>query len=236
MIVAAAFVPHPPALVPAVAAGAASELEPLRTACYEAISRVRRSGADRLVVLGSGAVSAMYSPVARGSLAGYGVPVEVHLGVPACGGTDELPLSLTVAAWLIGRALGPRTGAVGFSVGPDFPASRAAVDLLALAESADVGLIVAGDGSARRCEHAPGYLDTRAEQFDAAVAAALRDGDGDALAELDERLGAELLAAGVPAWRAAGALLSGTTFDAELLRDEAPYGVGYFVACWTARG
>lgn len=236
MILAAAFVPHPPALVPDIAAGAAAELEPLRAACYEAIARVRRSGADRLVVLGAGAVSAMHSPVARGSLAGYGVPVEVHLGSPACGGSDELPLSLTVAAWLLGQALGPRTGAVGFSVGPDFPANRAAVELLAMAESANVGLIVAGDGSARRSARAAGYLDARAELFDGTVAAALRDGDGEALAELDEQLGAELLSAGVPAWRAAGALLAGGVYDAELLRQEAPYGVAYFVAAWTARG
>jgi hypothetical protein len=64
----------------------------------------------------------------------------------------------------------------------------------------------------------------------------LRDGDGEALANLDESLGAELLAAGVPAWRAAGALLAGGEFDAELLYAAAPYGVGYFVAQWLARG
>ena len=235
MIVAAAFCPHPPLLVPAVAGAAAGDLNALREACDVAITRVRDSGVERLVLLGSGEVSASHSPVARGSLAGYGVPVDVWLGSPACGGTVELPLSLTVAAWLLGQSLGPRTGAVGFSAGPDFPASRAALELLALAESADVGLIVSGDGTACRSTRAPGYLDERAEPFDAAIEAALRDGDGDALARLDQRLGAELLVAGVPAWRAAGALLAGGTYDAQLLYSGAPYGVAYFAAVWTAR-
>jgi hypothetical protein len=185
-------------------------------------------------MLGSGDTSAMHSPVARGSLSGYGVSLDVHLGSPACGGALELPLSLTVGAWLLADALGPSTGTVGFSVGPDFAASRAAVDLLALAESERVGLIVMGDGSARHSTKAPGYLDPRAEPFDEGVVAALRGGDVEALAGLDAALGAELLASGVPAWQAAAAVLSGD-YDAELLYADAPYGVGYFAAAWTAR-
>jgi hypothetical protein len=235
VIAAAAFCPHPPLLVPAVAAGAAAELDPLRTACDTAITRVH-GRCDRLVLLGSASTSGFHSPVARGSLAGYGVAVDVCLGSPACGGSVELPLSLTIGAWLLGRSAGDRTGAVGFSVGPDFAASRPALDLLALAEDERVGLIVMGDGSARRSTSAPGYLDERAVPFDAAVEAALRAGDGDALAELDGQLGAELLAAGLPAWRAAGALLAGGHYDAELLYAQAPYGVGYFVADWAVRG
>lgn len=187
-------------------------------------------------MLGPADTSGVHSPLARGSLSGYGVSLDVHLGSPGCGGAVELPLSLTVGAWLLSQALGPATGAVGFSVGPDFPASRAAVELLALAESAQLDLVVMGDGSARRSTTAPGYLDPRAEPFDATVAAALRDGDGEALADLDEALGAELLAAGVPAWRAAGALLAGGRYHAELLYADAPYGVGYFAAAWTAHG
>lgn len=235
MIAAAAFCPHPPLLVPDVAGGAAGELDPLRAACFTALSQVDEH-ADRLVLLGSGPSSAFHSPVARGSLAGFGVPIEVHLGSPGCGGSVELPLSLTIGAWLVGQAVGDRSGAVGFTVGPDFATSRAALGLLALAETERIGLVVMGDGSARRSTSAPGYLDERAEAFDAAVEAALRDGDGDALADLDERLGIELLAAGVPAWRAAGALLAGGAYGARLLYAQAPYGVGYFVAEWAARG
>ena len=234
MIVAAAFLPNPPLLVPAVASGASAELEPLREACRTALRRVSGSGATRLAIVGSGETSAMHSPVARGSLSGYGVSLDVHLGSPACGGAVELPLALTVGAWLVADTLGPTSGAVGFSVGPDFAASRAAVELLAVAESARVGLVVMGDGSARRSATAPGYLDPRAEPFDAGVQAALGTGDIDALGALDGRLGAELLASGVAAWHAAAAVLSGE-YTAELLYADAPYGVGYFAAAWTAR-
>lgn len=222
-------------LVPDVAGGAAPDLTALRAACAEAIGRVATPG-RQLVLLGSGPSSAAYSPVARGTFAPYGVALEVHLGSPACGGAVELPLSLTVGAWLVDSVLGPHSGARGFSVGPDFASSQAAVELLALAESSDVALLVMGDGTARRSTTAPGYLDERAEPFDAGVAAALRDGDAAALEGLDTHLGGHLLAAGVPAWHAAGRLLDGGTYDAELLYADAPYGVGYFVAAWSARG
>jgi hypothetical protein len=111
------------------------------------------------------------------------------------------------------------------------------------------GLLVMGDGSARRSEQAPGYVDPRAAAFDAGVADALATGDAAALRSLDPALGAELLASGVPAWRvaahAATALATPTAggapaaeaapYGAELLHDSAPYGVAYFVAIWTAR-
>ena len=92
-----------------------------------------------------------------------------------------------------------------------------------------------GDGSARRCERAPGYVDPRAEPFDAAVAAALAAGDAAALRALDPALGADLLAAGVPAWRVAGHAAAGVDLTAELLHRSAPYGVGYLVASWVPR-
>lgn len=235
MISAVAFCPQPPLLVPQLAAGAASELAALRAACAAAIGRV--AGASRqLVLLGAGESSGSYSPLAQGSLAGYGLPLHVQLGAPRKGGALELPLSLTIGAWLVSDVLGPRTGAVGFSVGSDFATSPAAVELLALADSRELGLVVMGDGSARRSATAPGYLDQRAIPFDDAALAALQKGDAAGLASLDPALGADLLAAGVPAWRAAGALLERGSYDAELLYAGDPYGVGYFVAVWTARG
>jgi hypothetical protein len=222
-------------LVPEIAGGAAAELDGLRGACTAAIQRIAGDGAQ-LVVIGSGEQSLSHSPLSRGSLAGFGTPVEVQLGAPTCGGSLELPLSLTIGAWLVRTALGPRSGARGFSVGPDFNSSRAAVELLTSAETEDVALLVIGDGSARRRASAPGYLDARAAEFDAAVAAALTNGDTASLEGLDEDLGAELLAAGVPAWRVAGRLLDGRGYDSDLLYNDDPYGVGYFVAAWTARG
>lgn len=218
----AAFCPHPPLLVPDVAQGAAPELAELRAACRTAIRRVMTHGVQPLVI-GAGPRDAVHGPTARGSLAGYGVPVEIPLGSDGPGAV-ELPLSLTIGAWLLRDALGPECGAVGLQV------CRGELD--PPVDDAPVALLVMGDGSARRSTAAPGYLDERAARFDAAVADALKSGDASALGT-DAGLGAELLAAGVPAWRAAGELLEAGSWDAELLYDDAPYGVGYFVAVWT---
>ncbi|HWC45290.1 MAG TPA: hypothetical protein VG868_04175 [Casimicrobiaceae bacterium] len=221
-----AFCPHPPLLVPQVAHGAAAELDDLRAACRTAIKRAA-SSAPQLVVLGVGERSARYAPNARGSLAAYGVPIEIPLGSDEPGPVG-LPLSLTIAAYLLRDALGPDCGAVGYSISARERQSPALDDT-------PVALLVMGDGSARRSTTAPGYLDERAAGFDADVAAALSSGRGDCLA-IDGWLADQLLAAGAPAWNAAGRLLRGRSFDAELLYEDAPYGVGYFVAVWTGDG
>lgn len=226
MISAVAFCPHPPLLVPQVAHGAAAELDDLRAACRTAIKRAA-SSAPQLVVLGVGERSARYAPNARGSLAAYGVPIEIPLGSDEPGPVG-LPLSLTIAAYLLRDALGPDCGAVGYSISARERQSPALDDT-------PVALLVMGDGSARRSTTAPGYLDERAAGFDADVAAALSSGRGDCLA-IDGWLADQLLAAGAPAWNAAGRLLRGRSFDAELLYEDAPYGVGYFVAVWTGDG
>jgi hypothetical protein len=235
VISAVAFCPQTPLLVPELATGAADELAQLRAACLVAVSQLPAPG-RRLVLLGSGESSRSHSPLARGTLAGYGAPIEVQLGDTGCGGGLELPLSLTIGARLVSDALGARSGAIGFSVGPDGFAGPAAAELLALAEAEDLALLVMGDGSARRAPTAPGYVDPRAVPFDDAVIAAMRAGDAAALAALDPELGAALLAAGVPAWRAAGRLLDGASYDAEVSYADDPYGVGYAVARWTLRG
>jgi hypothetical protein len=225
VIQGAVFCPHPPLLVPQVAQGAAPELDDLRGACRTAIRRVAPRGP--IVVLGSGSGRQAHPPTARGTLAGFGVPLEIGLGSDTAGAV-ELPLSLTIGAWLLRDALGPESGATGWSVGPD---GEHDPSLLAAGEK-DCVLLVMGDGSARRSIAAPGYLDERAAEFDADVAAALRSGSGDRLA-VDLELGDELLASGPRVWREAARLLGAAEFNAELLYDAAPYGVGYFVAAWT---
>ena len=232
----AAFCPHPPLMLPEVAGTAAAELDPIRTACGVALRAMMSATPDQLVMLGSAPTSTMHSPVARGTLAPYGVDREVHLGLPGCGGAVELPLSLTIGAWLVTSELGPRSGTLGFSVGPDFPRSKAGSELAALVQECRVGLIVMGDGSARRSIAAPGYLDERAADFDAQIEAALETGDTDALEAIPQELGAELLAAGVASWRAAAALFPSPPKSAALHYAGAPYGVGYFVASWAAAG
>lgn len=224
MITGAAFCPHPPLLVPEVAQAAAAELDGLRAACRDAIRRVASSGAQ-LVVIGSAESWQHHETTASGSLAGYGVDCEIPLGSDEPGPV-ELPLSLTIGAWLLRDALGPNCGAVGRSVA----AGRERLDL----PTGPTALLVMGDGSGRRSTAAPGYLDERAVEVDAQVAAALAAGDPDRLAPRPE-LADELLVAGWPAWSAAAGVLAGGRWDAELLYDDAPYGVGYFVAAWTVR-
>lgn len=233
MISGAAFCPHPPLLVPELAGSAARELERLRDACRTAIASVAGAG-GQLVLVGGGPVSRSYTPIARGTMAGYGVPIDVTLGAATAAGAPELPLSLTVGAWLTRDTLGPRTAAMGYSVGSDFASSGAAVELRGLAASRPLALVVLGDASACLDSNSSPREGELAAGFDAAVAKALLSGDGAELAALDQGMGAAVLAAGVPSWQAAGTVLSGTPYDVELSYDEAPYGVRYFVATWTS--
>ena len=54
-LLAAAVCPHPPMIVPAVATGAASELDGLRTACDEAVARLLAASPDTVCVVGAAA-------------------------------------------------------------------------------------------------------------------------------------------------------------------------------------
>jgi aromatic ring-opening dioxygenase LigB subunit len=141
--------------------------------------------------------------------------------------------SLTVAAWLLGRTQ-VSAPLHACSVSEDAPADRMLGLGRGLAELADrVTLLVMGDGSACRSVKAPGYLDERAEPFDSAVAVALEDAETDALAGLDDRLAAELQASGRAPWQVLAGAAEGAGLGGRLLYEEAPYGVGYFVASWS---
>ena len=100
--------------------------------------------------------------------------------------------------------------------------------------AASDGLLVMGDGSARRTEKAPGWLDERAAGFDAGVSAALASGDPEQLRRLDQDLGRR--AAGCrrsrPGERPPGCWRA-RRWDGAVSYDDAPYGVGYFVATWS---
>jgi len=249
-----AFCPSPPLLVPELAAGAAGELDPLRAACREAVRRLLAGRPGEVIVIGTGSGGGRFPPGTTGTLAGYGVPVTATLpgvpplpgalpagplplpgpgapgavapgpgalpgpGAPGAVAPGPLPLPLTLGAWLLSGAGVPCRGVAVDGDTPALPDAQA--------------YLVVGDGSARRTERSPGYVDPRAEPFDAVVAAALATGDAGGLRDLDPALGADLLAAGVPAWRAVGRALAGRRYEADLLYDEAPYGVGYFVAVW----
>lgn len=246
MLIGAAVCPHPPLLVPELAGDIAHELDDLRAACEEAIRRVLAADPDLLVVVGMDESTRDYGSAVAGSLQPYGLDLTVGPGEPV------LPLSLTIGGWLLAgaRGLDVRFQGVAWDAAPA-ECLRLGRALTYAAER--VALLVMGDGAACREEKAPGYLDARAEPYDAEVARALGQADAAALAALDPGLSGELQVAGRAAWQvlagAAGAGVGerdrarpvpgqgvgqgvGHALNGTLLADMAPYGVGYLVANW----
>ncbi|MFW6720181.1 class III extradiol dioxygenase subunit B-like domain-containing protein [Streptomyces sp. MAR4 CNY-716] len=240
MLVAAACCPCPPLLVPEVASGAAGELEALRAACMDAVGVLAAARPDVLAVVGPAeqAGRGPYPQGAGGSFRGFGVDLAVRLG-PAGGaapepGERELPPSLAVGAWLLERAEWNGTPVEGLGVGEPLAGGRCAEAGREIAAGKRrVALLVMGDGSARRTQKAPGYYDERAAGFDASAARALGAADTAALAALDAELAAELQATGRACWQVAAGAAEDAALRGALLYNEAPYGVGYFVATWS---
>jgi aromatic ring-opening dioxygenase LigB subunit len=239
VIVRVAVVPHPPLLVPEIAAGAAAETVRLRDACLIAARALAQRCGHWVAVA---AVELTAASRTAGSFAGYGVDVQVVLD-PKADLVDgaELPLPLLIAGWLreqVGEAH------ITVSVSPVPPGSstaqcrRIGVELAARLrrDGGPVGLLVLGDGAATHTLRAPGYLDRRAHLLDATVAAALRAADTSALLDLDAGLASELLVAGREAWQVAAAAAQSLApaYRGELLYSAAPYGVAYHVALWDA--
>jgi hypothetical protein len=258
-LLAAAVLPHPPILVPEVAGGAAAELDDLRAACDEAVSRVLAAQPAVVCVVGSAEETREYWFPYRASFAPWGVPVEAHLGQPHAD-TPALPLSVAVGVWLLSRRV-PARRPIGWrvlTVAADTPpaecarlgericrgasragtwagsadqrSSRAGIWAGSADQRWSVGLLVMGDGPAGKDTKAPGYADPRADPFDASVTKALVDADPAGLLALDPALAAELMAAGRAPWQ----VLAGApgTYRGEVLYDAAPYGVQYTVASW----
>jgi hypothetical protein len=239
VIVRVAVVPHPPLLVPELAAGAAAETAPLRDACLVAAGALAQL-CSRWVAIA--AVDLAEVTGAAGSFAGYGANIEVAL-CPDVTPSDlvELPLPLLIAAWLRGQV---GAAHVTVTVSPVLPGSstdqcrRMGTELAQRLrrDGGPVALLVLGDGAATHTLRAPGYLDNRAHQLDTAVAEALATANCSALLDLDATLASELLVAGREAWQvgAAAAQLLAPAYHGQLLYSAAPYGVAYHVALWDA--
>jgi hypothetical protein len=213
-ISAVAFCPHPPLLLPGIAAGTEIETESLRFACDQAVGRLIETGPSQVVILGAD-----------------GPPVSLRSLAPGLVDSDQrrLPLALLVGEWLLSRQ--PQCPpSIYVRIGPDGDAITPWPDM-----AGPTALLVMGDGSARRSVKGPGYLDERAQPFDDAVVDALANPARGALANLDLTLAAELLVAGAPAWMAT-AKLAGVDWQSdwhgEVLYADAPYGVMYMVATW----
>ncbi|WP_019547267.1 class III extradiol dioxygenase subunit B-like domain-containing protein [Streptomyces sulphureus] len=237
MLVAAAVCPCPPLLVPEVAAGAAHEMDAARAACYDALAVLAAARPDRLVVLGPAEQFARgsYPQGAPGSFRGFGVDLDVRLGKGAAEGR-ELPPSLAVGAWLLERTEWSAAPVEGLGVGEPLAPERCAAagqDLVGSGAGDRLALLVLGDGSNCRTVKAPGYFDERAAAFDADAARALGDADPASVLALDAELAYELGASGRSSWQVLAGAAQGADLSGRLLHDEAPYGVGYFVASWS---
>jgi hypothetical protein len=204
MIARAALCPSPPLLAPGVT-GQDVVLPELREACAAAVAWLLAAAPDTaapdtVAVVGPATSAATWPPDS--------VP-DLSMHAPAAyPGPATLPLALVIGAQLLDAAgySGPRvlaSVAGSASLGACLELGR---ELAAAAPR--VALLVMGDGSARRSAAAPGYLDERAEPFDASVEQAFRRGDLSALTALDPDLARDLLAAGRPAWQALVGALS----------------------------
>jgi hypothetical protein len=217
VIISVAVCPHPPLLIPTIAAGAAFETDDLRAACDAAVARMLAAQPRQVIVIGADGEG---QP--RG-LRGFAPGVE---GLPDA----ELSLALTLGCWLLDRARATQERRL-IGVRPDgtpttpWPAT-----------DAPTGLLVMADGTARRSLKGPGYLDERAEPFDATITEALKKADGETLANLDADVAHELLVGGLGAFKAlanlAGAAGADDRWQGDVLYDAAPYGVQYTVATW----
>jgi hypothetical protein len=226
VLVAAAVCPCPPVLVPEVAAGASGELDELRTACDRAVDTLLAAHADVVAVVGTACPTGRLDQTA-GSFAGVGVNLEVGTGIVG------LPLPQTIGCWLLDRAVVAERSFYAACAGDT--ARMLHEQGAAIAASATrVALLVLGDGTARRTERAPGYLDPRAEGYDGSVVAALRAGPA-AVADLDGEQAAALLAAGWPAWQVLAGAAAGGDWACDVTCETAPYGVSYVVATWRRR-
>jgi hypothetical protein len=202
---AAAFCPMTPLLFRHLSGGADAAGD-LRAAAVAAV---------RDAVAGAGAVTVLVPVDGREAPAAWWDPSgRVPGGRPLGSQVGEHLLGLAGCALPATYVVCPGAAAVTPQLQPD--------DTTAL--------LVLGDGAACRRDGAPGYIDDRSFPYDDAVAAALGSGDAAALAGLDERLGAELLATGRLTWPVAAAALAPET--AELRYRDDPYGLSWFVALW----
>jgi hypothetical protein len=222
MIAGAALCPSPPLLCPELTGGRAVAPE-LRAACSEAVGRLLHEDPEVVVIIGPASASGPWLGAGR---------LNLSIFAPAIAGTgsDSPPLAIGLGSMLLDQA-GYRGRRCLQAVGHD-EASSACVQLGAKLDdpSSRMALLVMGDGSARRGLKAPGYLDPRAEGFDAEVERAVRAWDSDALLRLDPALARDLMATGRPAWQVLAGAMPATAPACEVLYRDDPFGVAYLVA------
>lgn len=226
MIAAVAVCPHPPLLFRELT-GQQDVAADLRAACLSAIASATSVDPDVVVAVGGADSTRSWEA---------GLPPEVRKfgttgGRPAAPGA---PLSLGVARRLLDES-GWRGRVELHSIAWDASPTEVSglADQLASRDEV-IALVVLGDGSTRRGDKAPGYLDERAFPFDDATGRALSVGDVNALMRMDAGLAEELMVG----CRAAFAVMAtavrreGTRPRAKVLYQDDPWGVMYYVALW----
>ncbi len=226
MIAAVACVPQAPLLLPEVTGGRVPEVESLRAAARDAVRAVLDAGVDELVVLGGAPATRPY-PADAPSPAGRLAPSPGRRPEP-----DALPVPLAVGRELLDHCPVPWL-LEGVGRGESARAAASLGEKIAV-RPARTGLVVAADGSARRGEKAPGYVDPRAPETDALIGDALAHADTASLLALDAALCAELMIEGRAAWQAMAAACRDTAWTARTLYADDPFGVAYRVVTWLA--
>jgi hypothetical protein len=222
--------PHPPALIPELGAGV-DGIEVVRAAATEAVQTLCAADPELVIVVGGGTARARFVAGDHGSFADYGVDLRVGLpGGDRRPSASEFPLAVLVGSWLLEKAEWS-----GQSRAESIPAGLPQADCLRLgaelAQVADrVGMLVMGDGAVGRTTAAPRPYDPRAEAFDRDVVAAFIAADPSVLADLDPVVAAELGVAGRAPWQVLAGAAGEALFDANILYEGAPGGVGYIVA------
>jgi hypothetical protein len=228
MLVAAAFVPVPPLLVPEIGGGTAASDEPLRAACREAVTRLIATAPDEIVVVGPG--NATGAVEGSWDWRGFGVPL------PDPPPKRKLPHGLAIGSWLLDRYADATLARRSYAVTDDAtPQQCAALGRELAAGDRRISLLVCGDGSACRTEKAPGFFDPDAETWDKHALTALSSADAAGLLSLDAAVGSRVLAAGRASWQVLAGAAAAETFEATVDWADAPYGVMYIVGSWTRK-
>lgn len=219
MIVGAAMCPAAPLLLPGVT-GAADSGAGLRVACRDAVGALLATSPDSVHVVGTD---------------GSAVTPHSYAPLLAPAGPDRpRPLSALVAGTLLDACgwRGTREVLLVDAAHPTDACARTGARLAGAPGRA--GLLVVGDGSARRGVTAPGYLDERARAFDERVVHAVRTADAGTLLRLEPGLAHQLMVGGRAPWQVlAGALEATGPVTSDVLYVDDPFGVLYLVAVLT---
>jgi hypothetical protein len=237
VLVAAAFVPSAPVLVPELSGPTVPEVLPVRAAAVQACRDLAEM-CSRWVLVGIGDLSRPVSP--RGSFVGFGVDVQVDLTPGADGPADpEMPTAVLLGAWLRGQTDPSATLTVELADAraPSIACIRQGRNLGSRLATIDepVGLLVVADGATTLTAKAPGGLAPGAVECQAQIDSALGAADLAVISGLDETRCADLGVGGRAAWQ----VVAGTVGALEKSRVHpesryagAPFGVGYTVAWW----